>query len=313
MLPYLLLPLGLVILLFGGEWLVKGAAGLARKMNVPALIVGMTIVAFGTSAPELVISLDAALIGAGGIAVGNVVGSNITNVLLVLGVPALIAPIIPPKERTGPAMLFLVGVTALFMWEMSEGTLDRFDGFLLLLVLAAFLAQQAWRASRGTATVDTGEDIGDLPSENWKLVAFLLVGLALLPLGAKLTVDAAVEIARAWSVSDEVIGLTIVALGTSLPELATGIGAARQGSTSVAIGNVIGSNIFNIAAIMGITTVIATVPVTDHIIRFDMWVMAAATLFLVAVRVFKLRIGRTLGAVLCLAYVAYLTATAMIG
>ena len=311
MLAYLLLPVGLVILMFGGDWLVKGASGLALKLNVPAVVIGLTIVAIGTSAPELVISLDAALIGAGGIAVGNVVGSNIANVLLVLGLPALIAPLAAPRDRLHVTLAFLVVATLLFMWLMATGSLERSAGLVLVLLLILFLVLQ-FRAARNGHAADLSDEVGDMPAETWKLVAYLIVGLAALPLGAKLTVDAAVAIARALSVSDEVIGLTIVAIGTSLPELATTVSAARAGTTSVAMGNVIGSNMFNIAAIMGITVLVQPVPVGPHIIGFDMWVMAGATAFLVVVALAGFRLGRRVGGLLLAAYLAYLVVTVLI-
>ena len=312
MLSYILLPVGLLVLLKGGDWLVKGAAGLAQRFRVPPLVIGLTIVAFGTSAPELVISLDAALIGAGGIAIGNVVGSNIANVLLVLAVPALIAPIMRPEDRLGPTLAFLTLITLFLMWRMSSGTLTRLDGVLLLAALAVYLALQVRRSGGAASGSDLSDEVGPVPTEGWKLAALLVVGLLSLPLGAKLTVDSAVSIARALDVSDEVIGLTIVAIGTSLPELATGISAARQGAGSVAMGNVIGSNFFNIAGILGITATVTSIPVTSHIVTFDMWVMLAATLFLVALAVFDLRIGRRVGGSLLAAYIVYLVATAVL-
>jgi cation:H+ antiporter len=313
MLVYLLFILGLVLLVVGGDWLVKGSVGLAEKLSIPPLIIGLTIVAFGTSAPELVISLRAALSGNGGIAVGNVVGSNIANVLLVLGVPALFASIACVEKGIKTSLFFLIGLTVAFMLQMAYGPINRIDGLLLLTCLAAFLTQQilaARRHKKSEAGADYKEEVGNIPQSGLIISGFMAAGLIALPLGATFTVDSAVDIATRWNISKEVIGLTIVAIGTSLPELATGIMAARQKNASVAVGNIIGSNLFNIAAIMGVTATVTNVPVGDHIINFDMWVMLAVTLLLIALPVFKVTLGRAAGCVLTVAYVAYLFTTA---
>lgn len=313
MLVYALFALGLLGLLFGGDFLVKGAVGLAQRLNISPLIVGLTIVAFGTSAPELLISLDAALGGSGGLAVGNVVGSNIANVLLVLGVPALISQVDCGQRGAGRTIFFLIGVSLLFVWQMWDGTISRLDAGILAGLLVVFLVQQGLRA-RSEASEDLvaelEEEVGDVPQEWWRIVAYLLGGLVLLPLGARLTVDSAVEIAQAIGVTEEVIGLTIVAIGTSLPELATGIMAARQRESSVAIGNVIGSNFFNIAAIMGVTGLVVPLPVGGHILTFDVWVMLATTGLLAVVSLSGYCIGRWTGSLFAGAYLAYLAVTA---
>ena len=312
MLVYILFIAGLALLLFGGDWLVKGAVGLAEKFNISPLIIGLTIVALGTSAPELVISIEAALLGKGELAVGNVVGSNIANVLLVLGVPALFSTINCTDKAIHSTLFFLVGLTLLFMLALSFSPLTRLDGALLLVCLAAFLFQQFVHAKRDQNNADDYHDeLGAIPASPGRIALLLIVGIILLPLGATLTIDAAIEIATRWSVPPEVIGLTIVAIGTSLPELATSVMAARQNNASVALGNIVGSNLFNIAAIMGATAAIAgNVPAGDHIIRFDMWVMLAVTLLLFALPLLKVSIGRTGGLLLTGAYIAYLITTA---
>lgn len=312
MLVYLLFCLGLILLLVGGDLLVKGAVGLAEKFGISPLIIGLTIVALGTSAPELLISLQAALAGSGELAVGNVVGSNIANVLLVLGLPAIIASISSNDRSIHGTLFFLMGLTAIFMWQMYASPITRVDGILLLLLLTAFLIQQFIHARRSkAATEDYLDEIGTVPGANWKIIASLIAGIIALPVGADLTVDSSVEIARRWMIDEEVIGLTIIAIGTSLPELATGVMAARHNNTSVAIGNVVGSNFFNIAAIMGVTAFIAgDVSVGAHIIGFDMWVMLAATLVLIALPLFGLTIGRKGGLLLIGTYIAYLVSTA---
>ena len=313
MLVYALFALGLIGLLFGGDFLVKGAVGLAQRIGISPLIVGLTIVAFGTSAPELLISLDAALKGSGGLAVGNVVGSNIANVLLVLGVPALIATVDCGQKGVNRTILFLIAVSLLFVFMMWDGTLSRLDAGILFALLLVFLVQQGLRA-RSEANDDLAaeleEEVGDVPEEWWRIVAYLVGGLILLPLGARFTVDSAVEIAAAIGVSQEVIGLTIVAIGTSLPELATGIMAARSGENSVGIGNIVGSNFFNIAAIAGITSSIVPLPVDGHIMQFDVWVMLGVTILLAALALTKFCVGRWSGTVLMAGFVAYLAVTA---
>lgn len=320
MLVYILLAAGLALLVFGGDWLVRGAVGLAEKLAIPPIIIGLTIVAFGTSAPELVISVKAALQGSGGLAVGNVVGSNIANVLLVLGVPALFAPVVSPRQGVKSTLVFLIGLTLVFMAQMYSGPIGRWDGLVLLAGLACFLFMQ-YRVARKTrrngnravdgAAGDYHDEVSNIPTRGLIITGFLIVGIVALGLGASITVDSAVEIAARWDVPEEVIGLTVVAIGTSLPELATGIMAARNNSGSVAIGNIVGSNLFNIAAIMGITTVITPVVAGDHIVRFDMWVMLVTTLFLIALPLTGIKIGRAAGALLTMLYLTYLTATAI--
>ena len=311
----LLFALGLVGLVVGGDFLVKGAVGLARRIGISPLVIGLTIVAFGTSAPELVISLDAAFAGSAGLAVGNVVGSNIANVLLVLGVPALILPIVCDQDGVHSMIYFLLGVTALFIWQLSDGIISRGDGFVLLLALAVFLGAQFRRARQernGNVEAELESEVGAVPQEAWRIGAFLLGGIVLLPLGARLTVDAAIDFAEAFNVSQEVIGVTIVAIGTSLPELATGIMAARSGENSVGVGNVVGSNIFNIAAIAGITAAIVPLPVMGHLMTFDAWVMLAVTVLLTVLALTHYCVGRWSGLAFGAAFALYLYVTATI-
>lgn len=318
MLVYLLLGIGLALLLLGGDWLVKGAVGLATKLQIPALIIGLTIVAFGTSAPELLVSLRAAMSGNSGLALGNVVGSNIANVLLVLGLPALFAAIVCKDDGIRANMVILSAVTVLFIAMLMIGPLSRLDGIILLTVLIAFLAYQFMQMRRQqsvakVALVDVSlDDVGEIPTSGLKVAAFLIAGLIALPVAAELTVRSAITIAEIWGVPADVIGLTIVAIGTSLPELATAIMAARAASTSVLIGSVIGSNLFNIAAILGITALVVPLPASEHIMEFDIWIMLAVTAVLGIIAVTKLTIGRMLGAVLFGGYLAYLVATVML-
>ncbi|MFD0915662.1 calcium/sodium antiporter [Pseudahrensia aquimaris] len=319
MLAYPLFAIGLFFLVYGGDWLVKGSVGLAERLSIPPLIIGLTIVAFGTSAPELVISLNAALGGAGGLAVGNVVGSNIANVLLVLGAPALITPIIFADHGVKRSLIFLVITTVIFMGMLATGTLGRLFGLVLLVMLASFLYMQyrdamSQKAADAAAAAEDDylDEVGEVPTETRTIVIYILMGLIALPLAAHVTVSAATDIALQWGVSEAVIGLTIVAIGTSLPELATGISAARQGNASVGVGNVIGSNLFNIAAIMGITATVIPVGVAAHIINFDMWVMFVATLFLIALPLLNIKIDKGMGALLLGFFSVYILATVLI-
>ena len=310
MISYLLFGAGLVFLVLGGDWLVKGAVGLAEQLGIPPLVIGLTIVALGTSMPELVISLDAALTDSGDLAVGNVVGSNIANVLLVLGAPALFAPMVATQNGLKRTLFFLAGVTGVFMLYVWDGVVDRTEGLVLLIFLLIFLAQQFNSARNGRADeANYADEVGDVPSSILKIWGLIGIGLITLPLAAHFTVQAAVDIAQQWQISKEVIGLTIVAIGTSLPELATGISAARQGNASVAIGNVIGSNFFNIVAIIGITATTIAVPVGGHVVSYDMWIMAGCTLILFLLPMAKLSIGKGLGSVFLLAYGAYIVST----
>lgn len=311
MTDYLLLIAGMVVLAAAGDALIRGSVGLAEKLKVPPLVIGLTIVAFGTSAPELFISVQAALAGVSGIAIGNVIGSNIANVLLVLGLPALIAPVLCDEDGVGRTILVMIGLTIVFMAMLSDGAISRFEGFALTALLALFLAGQfqvARNASRRVqreAKADIHEDVQAIPARWPVILALTLAGLAGLPIGAQLTVDSASAIARQWDVSEAVIGLTIVALGTSLPELVTSLAATLRGNNSLAIGNVVGSNIFNIAAIMGIAASISPMDVGRRIIVEDMWVMLACTLVLAFIAWRNIRIGRRVGVLFTGLYAAY--------
>jgi cation:H+ antiporter len=307
--------LGLVILVLAGDSLVKGAVNLALRVGIPALIVSLTIVAFGTSAPELLVSVAAIKDDAPGLALGNVVGSNIANILLVLGVPALISVIHTNATDTRRSYIQMIGATVLFLVVCFLGPITWVHGCVLLVGLAlmltdAFRAARAHRAAVNGAPVDEDEDLegADPDMPWWKIILFLLLGLVGLPLGADLLVDSAVNIARAYGVSEEVIGLTLVAFGTSLPELATVVMAAIRKQADVALGNVIGSNIFNLLAIIGLASFVGPIPVTEDFLRFDLWVMAGVSLLLLPFAFQKADITRPIGAVLTLLYVVYVVA-----
>ncbi|MEQ8293021.1 MAG: calcium/sodium antiporter [Roseovarius sp.] len=314
MMPWLYAGLGLLILLLAGDALVKGAVNLSLRVGIPALIVSLTIVAFGTSAPELLISLNAVLDHKPGLALGNVVGSNTANILLVLGVPALISGLYTSQCDTRKTYLFMIGASVIFIGLAFRGTFDMVAGLVLLALLGYVLAD-AFRDARNhrracaAAALDPDDEEevegADPDMPWWQIFVFLVLGLVGLPLGADLLVDNASIIARRYGVSDSVIGLTLVALGTSLPELATTVMAALRRQADVALGNVIGSNLFNLLAIIGITTMIGEIPVDAEFLQFDLWVMLAASLLLGPFVFLKMDINRLWGIVLTVLYLVY--------
>lgn len=313
--------LGLVILLVAGDLLVRGAVNAALRFGIPALIVSLTIVAFGTSAPELLISIDAVLVGAPGLALGNVVGSNTANILLVLGVPALISTLNTAAYDTRHDYLTMIGVTLFFIGLCFTAPLTWWHGVLLLGVLAFVLWHQGRRAmahrrAHKAAAEEDDEDVeGADPSlAGWKIVTFLILGVIGLPLGANLFVESAMDIAEQFGVSDSVIGLTLVALGTSLPELATTVMAALRRQADVAIGNVIGSNMFNLLAIMGVTVMVGPVPVVWPFLAYDLWMMLGASLLIAPFVFSKTRnMTRRWGFMLFALYIGYLIVVVMHG
>ncbi|SDK41201.1 calcium/sodium antiporter [Aliiruegeria lutimaris] len=319
-----LLVLGLSILLLAGDALVKGAVNLALRAGVPALLVSLTIVAFGTSAPELLVSVKAILNGAPGIALGNVVGSNIANVLLVLGIPALLTGLHTSGCDSRKTFVMMMVATCVFIGLAYTNLFNWIDGSVLLFGLALMLGDalrsaHIHRRERKTAFAaaemagtcsaiasEEGEVEGaDDSVPTWKIWVYLGLGLLGLPLGADLLVDAAVNIANDLDVPETVIGLTLVALGTSLPELATTVMAAIRGQTEVAIGNVIGSNLFNMLAIIGIASFVGDIPVDPQTLRFDIWVMFLSSAILIPFVFFKCDMKRPVGFVLTAGYIAY--------
>lgn len=312
MMVWALAGLGLVILLLAGDALVKGAVNLSLRVGIPALIVSLTIVAFGTSAPELLISIDAVLTGMPGLALGNVVGSNTANVLLVLGLPAILSVLHTSGCETRKTYIFMIIASVLFIALAFLGTFTVWSGLILLSALAYMLfdaARDATRHRRAEKALAVEEEVegADPDMPWWRIILFLALGLVGLPLGASLLVDNASIIAREYGVTDAVIGLTLVALGTSLPELATTVMAALRRQADVALGNVIGSNMFNLLAIIGITTLVGPIPVEREFLTFDLWVMLGASLILIPFVFFKVDIGRVWGVLLTAAYLAYVT------
>lgn len=308
---YLMAAAGLLMLVFGGDILVRGSVALALRLSISPLVIGLTVVAFGTSAPELVVSLDAAVLNkTPELALGNVVGSNIANVLLVLGMPALICTISSPASPLTRDTWIMVGASALFIAMCMTGALTFWAGFILFTLLVGTMFYAARTARNDPTIID--EELEELDAEELshqpmsKSAILVIGGLVGLALGAHLLVEGAISVARDWGMSEAVIGLTMVAIGTSLPELATVIAAAMRHHCDVAIGNVIGSNLFNLLGIMGITAMVTDIPVPASFMSMDLWIMFGTALILVPIAIFRAPINRLTGGVFLSGYVAYI-------
>jgi cation:H+ antiporter len=310
LMDYVFLLLGLVVLIFGGEFLVKGAVGFSTAMKVSPLIVGMTIVAFGTSAPELLVSLTSALDGYPGIAVGNVVGSNIANIALVLGITVLIFPIIADKHTKRIDLPVMIFSTLLFVYFIQDGWIVMYEGIIMLVVIVAFTIFLI-NKGRKQPVIEEVYEIVDKAPKNWKSILFLLLGFVGLYFGADWFIHGAVGIAEEFLFDnpnkDVIIGVTIVAFGTSAPELVASTVAAYRKQTDISIGNLIGSNIFNILVVLGVTSIVTPLKVSNEAREFDLFWMVGIALLLVALIAFGSKIGRLKGAILLSTYVAYIT------
>lgn len=298
---YLLFVVGLVILVAGGELLVRGASSIARAFHLSPLLIGLTIVGFGTSAPELIVSLQAALAGQPGIAIGNVIGSNIGNILLILGISALMAPLIIPGRKLWRDLGFMLLATATLWIMLLDGQVTRLDSLILLAGLAAFLVT-AFLAGQGHPPEPGHETFGP----NWRPWVMTGAGLVALVIGARFLVDSAITLARDFGISEAVIGLTIVAIGTSLPELATSVIAAYRKQTEIAVGNIVGSNIFNIFGILGLTALVAPIPAEARFATVDMPWVAASAIGLTVVAFLLGGLPRIAGLALLASYGGYL-------
>jgi len=300
---------GLVILLLAGDLLVRGAVNTSLRLGVPALIVSLTIVAFGTSAPELLVVISAIMDHAPGLALGNVVGSNTANILLVLGLPALVAGLDTSRFDTRKSYMMMIACSVVFVAVAFLGPINWTHGLAFLVLLGLVLGEQVRSALAHRRRMNGQRDLEvvDLEMPWWKISTYLLLGLIGLPLGAALLVDAAQIIARDFGVSDSVIGLTLVAVGTSLPELATTVSAAIRRQADVALGNVIGSNMFNLLGIVGVASLFGTIPVAPQFLTFDLWVMLGASI-LIAPFVFSNRwtLSRRWGISLTALYLIYI-------
>jgi cation:H+ antiporter len=303
---------GFVLLLFGAEYLVRGAVALARRLKVSPMIIGMTIVAYGTTAPELVVSLQAAIDGLPGISVGNVVGSNIANILLILGASAVIFPIVvKPTSLTRDATMCM-GAALVFTALALSGTVERWQGALMVAMLVTFSIFAFTQERRRGKANDPGDLAEELekefeepPKPIWLSVLSVVGGIVAVVAGARLLVTAAVVTARTLGVDEAVIGLTIVAVGTSLPELATAVVAAIRKHSEVAVGNILGAGIYNLFAIMGLVAVVAPIPVPQQIIAFDLWLMIAVTALLLTLLLWRNGLSRPVGIMFLAGFVAY--------
>lgn len=307
---------GLVALVLGAELLVRGASRLALSLGISPLVVGLTIVAVGTSSPEVAVSVGAALDGQTDIAVGNVVGSNIFNILLILGISALIIPLVVNAQIVRQEVPIMIGASLLLLVFGLDGRVGRLEAAVLLASLVAYVVflivqsrreqQAAVLAASAVGTVDTGEPAKrNLPLQ----LVLIAVGLGMLVLGSNWLVDASIALAQAIGVSDVVIGLTIVAAGTSMPEVATSVMAAVRKERDIAIGNVVGSNIFNILGCLGLAGVVSStgLPLAAPVLNFDLWVMLAVAFACLPVFITGRTIARWEGAVFVFYYIAYVT------
>lgn len=296
---WILLIAGLAALFAGGEALVRGAVGIARRLSIPPLLIGLTVVGFGTSTPELLVSVDAALRGVPDIAIGNIIGSNIGNILLILGLAALVWPIRVMGDTLRRDTAVMTGAALVLLPAFWPGELTRMTGLALIAGLACFLLISFLRPGSDAPEGD------DMPVPRlWLSLIQVGAGLAALMLGARWLVDGATAVARDLGLSEAFIGLSIVAIGTSLPELATSLIAALRRQSEIAIGNIVGSNIFNVLGILGITAVIRPIPVADRFLTLDLPVMIAVSALL-TVLLMRPRIGRVTGLGLLAGYAAY--------
>ena len=307
----LMFVLGLVVLVVGADVMVRGASRLAVSFGVSPLVVGLTVVAFGTSAPEMAVSVGSALAGSPDLAIGNVVGSNIANVLLILGISALITPLLVDEQIIRQEIPIMIGASALLVVMALDGNIGLLESivlFALVIAYTVFLVIQSRRASKAVQDeFETG-----IPTSTWDShwavqIGLIAAGLAMLVVGADWLVDAAVAFARAFGVSDLVIGLTVVAVGTSMPEIATSIVAAMRGQRDIAVGNVVGSNVFNILAVLGAAGIAsgAGLPVSEAARNFDLWVMLAVAFACLPIMITGREIARWEGGVFLAYYAAY--------
>lgn len=304
---------GFILLLGGAEVMVRGAVGLSERLGVSKLVIGMTVVAFGTSAPEFLVSLNAALAGSPGLAVGNVVGSNIANILLILGAAGLIMPIAcGARELVKDGLVLAIG-TGAFMALAMRGAIDLLGAVVLLIVFVGFIYYSFWREKivDGGGLAGEVDEFEAVPHSLWLAALLLIAGFAGLYFGSELLIEGGIQIAKSFGVSEAVIGLTIVAFGTSLPELAASGMAAYRKHTDVALGNVVGSNIFNVVGIMGVVGAITPLEMPARVLEFDIWAMALATGLLMFYLIGGRRsLGRAEAAVFLLLYGAYIAAIA---
>ncbi len=304
-----LLIVGLLVLIVGGDFLVKGSSSIALRLHLSPLVVGLTIVAFGTSAPELLISIQAALRGSPDIAMGNVIGSNICNLALVLGVTAIINPVKVSSNSLKVDWPVTMGVSLLLYFFVRERFVDSYEGVLFIFILIIYLIVVIRKSRKDTKAARLAMEDADIPdgpsSQLWRDLMFIVIGCAGLYFGSEWFVGSVQEIAVSFGISERVIGLTVVAVGTSLPELVTSIVASYKGQTDLALGNLMGSNIFNILSILGITSIIKEIEVSDQILKNDILWMLVITLLVLPLMVSRRRVSRIDGTILIVVYTVY--------
>ncbi len=303
-LAFVALVAGFVLLVKGADFFVDGAVGIAARFGIPQLVIGLTIAAMGTSMPEAAVSITSALKGSAGITVGNVVGSNIMNILVILGLTAVITPIAVQRSTRRFEIPGMIAVSVLFLvFGYTGGEIVRFEGIIMWLVFIGYLGYLLWIAKNNKAEESGEED------KKWSLPVQLIAivgGIAAIVLGSDLAVDGATAIAKAFGMSDRIIGLTIVAFGTSLPELVTSVTAARRGKADIAIGNIVGSNIFNILFVAGTTALITPVVFEAKFVVDSIIAIVAAVILLVSVCNKDMKLKRPAGAVMLVCYGVYL-------
>lgn len=295
-----LLIIGFVLLIKGADIFVDGSSGIAAKFGIPQLVIGLTIVAMGTSSPEAAVSISAALKGSAEITIGNIVGSNILNILIILGISSVIVPLAVAKSTMRYEIPFMIVITVLILVTGLNGSIGIVEGIILLSAFAAYLTYLFIMAKNDMKQEDSPKDISTV-----KAALFIILGLAMIVLGSNFTVDAASAIALSLGLSERFIGLTIVALGTSLPELCTSVSAARKGNADIAIGNIVGSNIFKILFIVGLSALITEVPFARNFIFDTIIAAAAAVMLLICCLWGKGKLKRSAGILMLIGYAVY--------
>lgn len=303
-----LLIIGFVMLIKGADWFVDGAAGIADKLNIPQLIIGLTIVAMGTSTPEAAISISASVQGSADIAVGNILGSNILNILIILGITSVITPLAVQKSTVKYEIPFVIIISVIFgLIGLFDNSIGFIDGILLWVLFIAYIAYLFIMTKKGKIQADESddEDNDKKPKKVWQLILFGIIGIALVVFGSNITVNAATEIATMFGMSERFIGLTIVALGTSLPELVTSITAALKKNADIAIGNIVGSNIFNILFVIGTSAMITPVAYQSQFLIDSIFCVATAILLLLLVLNKDKKLKRWGGIIMLICYAGY--------
>ncbi|MCI8422152.1 MAG: calcium/sodium antiporter [Lawsonibacter sp.] len=296
-----LLALGFGMLAKGADWFVEGASSIAARFGIPQLVIGLTIVAMGTSTPEAAVSISAALRGSADITIGNVLGSNILNILVILGLSAAVAPLSIEKSTMRVELPFLIAVTGVLFIQGRSGTVGFGEGVVLWLLFGIYFVYLCWMAQKGRG-META--VSRKERALWQSLVGTVVGLALIVAGSSVAVDGATDLARILGMSERLIGLTIVALGTSLPELFTSVSAAARGNTDIAVGNIVGSNIFNILFVVGTSALVTPVPFAPAF-ETDAWVAMGTGLLLLVCSARNRRLGRLGGGALLAGYGAY--------